>query len=115
MARRPPMASEPRRTVALIPAAGLGLRLGGAVRKQFRPLGGLPLLVHSLRVFQSSPVIDAVILAVPEADLQYCRMEIIEPHGFSKVTRGGGRERTAGFSPPGVGRCRRGSPPRCDP
>jgi len=89
------MTPESMRTVAIIPAAGLGLRMGGAVRKQFRPLGGLPLLVHSLRVFQSSPVIDAVILAVPEADLHYCRMEIVEPHAFSKVTRviAGGKER----------------------
>jgi 2-C-methyl-D-erythritol 4-phosphate cytidylyltransferase len=86
---------EPFRTVAIVPAAGLGLRMGGAVRKQFRSLGGLPLLVHSLRVFQSSPVIDAVILAVPEADLDYCRREIVESHGFTKVARvvAGGRER----------------------
>jgi len=89
------MASEPLRTVALIPAAGLGLRMGGTVRKQFRPLGGLPLLVHSLRVFQSSPVIDAVVLAVPEADRHYCRTEIVESHGFTKVTHvvAGGKER----------------------
>jgi 2-C-methyl-D-erythritol 4-phosphate cytidylyltransferase len=95
MARAPRMASEPLRTVALIPAAGFGLRMGGDVRKQFRPLGGLPLLVHSLRVFQSSPVIDAVVLAVPEADLHYCRREIVEPHGFTKVTHvvAGGKER----------------------
>ena len=95
MARAPRMASEPLRTVALIPAAGLGLRMGGTVRKQFRPLGGLPLLVHSLRVFQSSPVIDAVVLAVPEADRNYCRTEIVEPHGFTKVTHvvAGGKER----------------------
>jgi len=95
MARAPRMASEPLRTVALIPAAGLGLRMGGTVRKQFRPLGGLPLLVHSLRVFQSSPVIDAVVLAVPEADRHYCRTEIVESHGFTKVTHvvAGGKER----------------------
>jgi 2-C-methyl-D-erythritol 4-phosphate cytidylyltransferase len=95
MARAPRMTPESIRTVAIIPAAGLGLRMGGAVRKQFRPLGGLPLLVHSLRVFQSSPVIDAVVLAVPEADLHYCRTEIVEPHGFSKVTHlvAGGKER----------------------
>ena len=69
--------------------------MGGTVRKQFRPLGGLPLLVHSLRVFQLSPVIDAVIVAVPEADLHYCRTEIVEPHGFTKVTHvvTGGKER----------------------
>src|SRR4029079_15778609 len=103
MARRPPMAPEPRRTVALIPAAGLGLRLGGAVRKPFRPLGGLPLLLPSLRAFQSSPVIDAVILAVPEADLHYRRMEIVESHGFTKVTQvvAGGKERQ-GLGPHGA-------------
>jgi 2-C-methyl-D-erythritol 4-phosphate cytidylyltransferase len=46
-------------------------------------------------VFQSSPIIDAVILAVPEADVGYCRTEIVETHGFSKVVRvvPGGRER----------------------
>lgn len=95
MARAPRMASEPLRTVALIPAAGLGLRMGGSVRKQFRLLGGLPLLVHSLRVFQSSPVIDAVVLAVPEADRHYCRTEIVEAHGFTKVRHvvAGGKER----------------------
>jgi 2-C-methyl-D-erythritol 4-phosphate cytidylyltransferase len=69
--------------------------MGGAVRKQFRPLGGLPLLVHSLRVFQSSPVIEAVIVAVPEADLGYCRTDIVQAHGFTKVTKivAGGKER----------------------
>jgi 2-C-methyl-D-erythritol 4-phosphate cytidylyltransferase len=89
------IAPASRRTVALIPAAGMGLRMGGDVRKQFRLMGGLPLLVHSLRVFQSSPVIDAVILAVPEADLHYCRTEIVAPHGFTKVSHviAGGKER----------------------
>jgi 2-C-methyl-D-erythritol 4-phosphate cytidylyltransferase len=69
--------------------------MGGTVRKQFRSLGGLPLLVHSLRVFQSSPFIDAVVLAVPEADRHYCRTEIVEPYGFTKVTHvvAGGKER----------------------
>jgi len=94
-ARGPRMTPEPLRTVALIPAGGMGLRMGGTVRKQFRALGGLPLLVHSLRVFQSSPIINAVILAVPEADLDYCRTEIVQANGFSKVAHvvAGGKER----------------------
>jgi len=89
------MGRERLHTVAIVPAAGLGLRMGGAVPKQFRPLGGLPLLVHSLRVFQSSPVIDAVILAVPEAELRYCQTDIVDAHGFTKVAHivPGGRER----------------------
>lgn len=81
--------------VALVPAGGLGLRMGGAVRKQFRLLGGVPLLVHSLRILQASPVIDAIVLAVPEADLAYCRSDIVDAHRFSKVVKvvAGGAER----------------------
>lgn len=69
--------------------------MGGPVPKQFLALGGLPLVVHSLRVFQASPVIDAIILAVPEADIDYCRSEIVQTHGFTKVAQivAGGIER----------------------
>lgn len=81
--------------VALVPAGGLGLRMGGVVRKQFRLLGGVPLVVHSLRVLQASPAIDAIVLAVPEADLAYCRSDIVDAHRFSKVVKvvAGGAER----------------------
>lgn len=83
------------RVCAVVPAAGLGLRMGGTVRKQFRSLGGVPLVVHSLRVLQASPVIDAIILAVPEADIPYCRRDIVEAHRFTKVADvvAGGQER----------------------
>ncbi len=69
--------------------------MGGAVRKQFRLLGGVPLVVHSLRVLQSSPVVDAIVLAVPEADLAFCRSDIVDAHRFSKVVKlvAGGVER----------------------
>jgi 2-C-methyl-D-erythritol 4-phosphate cytidylyltransferase len=98
MAGRPrikPVPGNAVRTVALVPAAGLGLRMGGSVRKQFRRVGGFPLVVHSLRVFQASPVIDGIVLAVPETDLHYCRRNIVEAHGFTKVLHvvAGGRER----------------------
>lgn len=95
-----PPRSEPRsrqapRTVALVPAAGLGLRMGGSVRKQFRFLGGVPLVVHSLRILQASPVIDRIIMAVPQADIAYCRAEIVDAHRFTKVADvvAGGQER----------------------
>lgn len=69
--------------------------MGGPVPKQFLSLGGLPLVVHSLRVFQAAPVIDAVILAVPEADLHFCRVDIAQAHHFTKVAQvvAGGIER----------------------
>ena len=83
------------RVVALVPAAGKGLRMGGAIPKQFLSLGGEPLVVHSLRVLQASPVIDQIIMAVPQADLEYCLNDLAIKFGFSKITTvvPGGRER----------------------
>ena len=81
--------------MALVPAAGRGLRMGGAIPKQFLALGGEPLVVHSLRVLQHSPVIDEIILAVPQADLDYCLNDLAVRYGFSKIKRvvAGGKER----------------------
>jgi len=69
--------------------------MGGSVPKQFLALGGEPLVVHSLRVLQNSPVIHEIILAVPEADLDYCLNDLAVRYGFSKITRvvAGGKER----------------------
>ncbi|NGZ94806.1 MAG: 2-C-methyl-D-erythritol 4-phosphate cytidylyltransferase [Nitrospira sp. WS110] len=83
------------RTVALVPAAGRGLRMGGSVPKQFLSLGHQPLILHSLRVLQASPVIQEIILAVPQGDMDYCLKEIVAKHHFTKVTKvvPGGAER----------------------
>jgi 2-C-methyl-D-erythritol 4-phosphate cytidylyltransferase len=83
------------RTVAIVPAAGRGLRMGGSVPKQYLAIGGVPLVVHSLRVLEAAPSIDAIILAVPHADVAYCRSDIIDAHGFAKVMTivPGGEER----------------------
>jgi 2-C-methyl-D-erythritol 4-phosphate cytidylyltransferase len=81
--------------VALVPAAGRGLRMGGSVPKQFLSLGGEPLIVQSLRTLQAAPVVDQIILAVPSADIDYCEKEIVSRHRFTKVTKvvAGGAER----------------------
>jgi 2-C-methyl-D-erythritol 4-phosphate cytidylyltransferase len=81
--------------VALVPAAGRGLRMGGNVPKQFLVLGGQPLIVHSLRVLQAAAVVDEIVLAVPETDMEYCLTQIVTPHHFTKVTKvvPGGKER----------------------
>jgi 2-C-methyl-D-erythritol 4-phosphate cytidylyltransferase len=81
--------------VALVPAAGRGLRMGGSVPKQFLSLGGEPLIIQSLRMLQAAPVVDRIILAVPSAEVEYCEHEIVSRHGFTKVTQVvvGGAER----------------------
>lgn len=69
--------------------------MGGAVPKQFLSLGGLPIIIHTLRVLQSSPVIDEIILAVPQSEMEYCLSHVVKPHHFTKVTKvvPGGHER----------------------
>jgi 2-C-methyl-D-erythritol 4-phosphate cytidylyltransferase len=81
--------------MALVPAAGRGLRMGGSVPKQYLSIGGEPLIVQSLRVLQAAPVVDQIILAVPSADIEYCQHEIVLRHRFTKVTKvvAGGVER----------------------
>jgi len=83
------------RTAALIPAAGRGLRIGGSVPKQYLALGGQPIILHALRILQASPVIDEIILAVPQSDTDYCLTQIVTPHHFTKVEKivPGGQER----------------------
>jgi 2-C-methyl-D-erythritol 4-phosphate cytidylyltransferase len=78
-----------------VPAAGRGHRMGSNTPKQFLTLGGLPLLVHSLRVLEASSAISAIVLAAPQADLDYCKKDIVEKHGFKKVRQivAGGAER----------------------
>ncbi len=73
--------------VAVVPAAGLGTRMGGTARKQYLTLGGIPLLVLSLKVFQQIPAIREIILSVPKDDQDYCWREIVKPFGLEKVTQ----------------------------
>ena len=45
---------------ALIVAAGTGSRMGGELPKQYRPIGGKPMLAHAVDALSSHPRIDAV-------------------------------------------------------
>lgn len=83
------------KTVAIIPAGGSGKRMKGKLSKQYLLLEGVPVLVHTLRIFQNSPAIDEIFLIVPENDIEFARAHIVEKYGISKVSRllKGGRER----------------------
>jgi len=69
--------------------------MGHKTPKQFLTLGGLPLLVHSLRVLEASDAVSAIVLAVPKSEMDYCRRDIVSAHGFKKVQAvvEGGEER----------------------
>ncbi len=79
---------------AVVPAGGAGTRMGNEVPKQFLQLGGVPLLVHALRVFESSKTISEIVVVVPEDAVTYCQQELLPQFAFSKistVTAGGAR------------------------
>lgn len=51
--------------VAIIAAGGRGARLGGKQAKQFRALGGTPIIVHTLRRFEHAASIGEVVIVLP--------------------------------------------------
>jgi len=51
--------------VAIVVAAGKGTRLGGERPKQFLNLGGVPIVIRTLRQFERSREVDEVILVLP--------------------------------------------------
>ena len=75
------------RVVAVIPAGGTGMRMGADVPKQFLPLGGVPMLLHSLRAFDRAPSVDAVILVVPHEEQRRALTDVIERYGVKKVQK----------------------------
>ncbi len=50
---------------ALIVAAGQGTRFGAKIPKQFFPLGGKPILFHSIEIFQNMAEFDEIYLVLP--------------------------------------------------
>jgi len=79
------MADSRKSEVAvLIPAAGQGKRLGGT-RKQFRSLGGKPLLVQTLLLFDRHPEVDHIVVSAPKETVDILRAEL-EDAGLSKLT-----------------------------
>ena len=69
---------------AIIVAAGKGLRMNNAVRKQYLLLAGRPILAHTLMVFDASEPIDRIVMVVPEADLDFCAETVISPLTLQK-------------------------------
>jgi 2-C-methyl-D-erythritol 4-phosphate cytidylyltransferase len=55
----------PRDVGVLVVAAGVGRRVGGGVLKQYREIGGVPMLLRALRPFVSHPKVRHVVVALP--------------------------------------------------
>jgi 2-C-methyl-D-erythritol 4-phosphate cytidylyltransferase len=64
---------------AIIVAAGEGVRMGTAQRKQYAMLRDRPVLAHTLSAFERCDAVDEIFLVIPEGDHELCRKEIVTP------------------------------------
>ena len=80
---------------AVVLAAGKGSRMGTKIQKQYLEICGKPVLYYSLAAFAASPIIDEIVLVTGEGKTDYCRKNIIEAYGITKVNKivVGGKER----------------------
>ncbi|MCW2681844.1 MAG: 2-C-methyl-D-erythritol 4-phosphate cytidylyltransferase [Frankiales bacterium] len=72
----------------LVPAAGLGVRLGPGAPKALRELAGEPLLVHAVRGLRAAPSVGPVVVAATDVALVE---ELLAP--YDVVVVAGGAER----------------------
>lgn len=81
--------------VAIIAAAGQGTRIGGKRAKQFQELGGIPVIIHTLRRFERSASIADVVVVLPSSETSSF-LALASRHELRKLARvvAGGASRT---------------------
>lgn len=72
--------------VAIVVAAGKGTRLGSNRPKQFLELGGIPIIIHTLRQFERCQEINEIIVALP-AEVTAGFLSRAEEFGLRKPAR----------------------------
>lgn len=69
-------------TAVIIVAGGSGVRMGAALPKQFLPLKGRPILMHTIERFAGALPGCRIILVLPRSRTAYWQT-LCEDHGFS--------------------------------
>jgi 2-C-methyl-D-erythritol 4-phosphate cytidylyltransferase len=79
---------------AIIPAAGRGRRMGGQGNKLLLELAGTPILILTLKIFESSPDIKEIIIPAAAGDIPVLE-KLVKEYGIRKVSAiiAGGKER----------------------
>jgi 2-C-methyl-D-erythritol 4-phosphate cytidylyltransferase len=69
----------PARCGAVVVAGGRGARAGGETPKQFRPIGGVPMLLRAIRPFAAHPRVGPIVVVLP-AEEAGRPPEWLQPH-----------------------------------
>ena len=85
---------EKQKYAAIVLAAGSGKRMNSKVHKQYLIIQNRAVLYYSLKAFEDSAV-DEIVLVVGKGEEKFCRKEIVDKYGISKVKAivEGGKER----------------------
>ncbi|MFH0839064.1 MAG: 2-C-methyl-D-erythritol 4-phosphate cytidylyltransferase [Candidatus Omnitrophota bacterium] len=73
------------KVVAIVPAAGKGVRLGNDIAKPFVSIKGRPLLAHTLGVLNKSPLVSAIVVVAHRDFVGSVESDIIRRYRISKA------------------------------
>ena len=89
-----------RRVAVIIAAAGKGTRLGAPIPKQFLKIGGQPVIIKAMKVFDQMEEVDHIFVVAGEDYVDYCT-DLIGQYGFEKmetVVEGGERRQDSVYN-----------------
>lgn len=68
----------------IVPAGGIGKRFGSEIPKQYVEIDSVPIIIHTLRIFEQIADIEAVVLSVHSEWFTFTK-EIIKKYNINKV------------------------------
>jgi 2-C-methyl-D-erythritol 4-phosphate cytidylyltransferase len=69
----------------VIAAGGVGSRMGAGTSKQLLLLAGQPVVARTAAIFQAAAEVVEIIIVIEPAEVERCRLEVVEPYGLGKV------------------------------
>lgn len=91
-----PMKEHKKLISVIIPAAGNAIRMNG-VNKTFFALGGVPVLLRCVRLFERQPMVGEIIIAVKQQDAAFTREMLAQADVRTKTVIGRRRSNTTGI------------------
>jgi 2-C-methyl-D-erythritol 4-phosphate cytidylyltransferase len=82
----------------LVPAAGMGVRLGPGGPKALRLLAGEPLLVHAVRRVASAPSVGCLVVAAPPGEVGFVESLLAAVPGVTVVAGGAIRQESVALA-----------------
>jgi len=74
-----------RKNIAIITAAGKGIRLKKDIKKQYIKLKEKPIIYYTIKKFNDFNIIDEIIVVADKENIEYMKKEVIEKYNFPTV------------------------------